>query len=85
MGWNVLREFQGRSYAIAGDAPEIAAASGRLRWLHVYPSVDNPASSAVCRRVGFTLVGECDFQLPRGTEMRSNDRRLDLAALDASN
>ena len=86
MGWNVLPEFRGRG--IAGQAAAAAAAhaagTGRLRWLHAVPSVDNPAFNAVCRRVGFELVGECDFELPPGRFMRSNNWRLDLPALDAS-
>ncbi|GAA3390486.1 GNAT family N-acetyltransferase [Cryptosporangium minutisporangium] len=80
MGWNVLPEFQGRG--IAGQAAAAAAAhaagTSRLRWLHAFPSVDNPASNAVCRRVGFELVRECDFEYPPGRFMRSNDWRLDL-------
>ncbi|SHN38740.1 GNAT family N-acetyltransferase [Cryptosporangium aurantiacum] len=82
MGWNVLTEFQGRG--IAGKAAAAAAAhaagTGRLRWLHAFPSVDNTASNAVCRRVGFELAGECAFEFPPGRFMRSNDWRLDLPA-----
>ncbi|MFG1925144.1 GNAT family N-acetyltransferase [Cryptosporangium sp. NPDC048952] len=80
MGWNVLPEYQGRG--IAGRAASAAAAhaadTGRLRWLHAFPSVDNAPSNAVCRRIGFELVGECDFEFPPGRFMRSNDWRLDL-------
>ena len=86
MGWNVLPDFQGQGYATAAVAAAVrhAAASGRLRWLHAYPSVDNPASNALCRRIGFGLVGECDFELPRGQHLRSNEWRLDLPRLTAT-
>ncbi|GHJ49380.1 N-acetyltransferase GCN5 [Catellatospora sp. TT07R-123] len=84
-GWHILPDFQGRGLAVAA-AEEIVAitrADGRFRWLHAFPSVDNPASNAICRRVGFELVGETDFEFPKGRLMRSNDWRLDLRAAAA--
>jgi RimJ/RimL family protein N-acetyltransferase len=82
MGWNVLPPFQGRG--IAAAAATAAAARARAerkhRYLHAFPSVDNPASDAVCRKAGFSLIGECDFEYPPGSLMRSNDWRLDLTA-----
>jgi RimJ/RimL family protein N-acetyltransferase len=83
MGWNVLPPFQGRG--IAARAASAAAAhardTGHLRRLHAFPSVDNPPSNAVCRRVGFELLGECEFEYPPGRFLRSNDWRLDLFSL----
>jgi hypothetical protein len=38
----------------------------------------------VCRKAGFTLLGETEFEYPPGHLMRSNDWRLDLAAPVAS-
>jgi RimJ/RimL family protein N-acetyltransferase len=79
-GWNVLPEFQGRGIATAA-APAIAvaaAAEQRHKQLHAYPSVDNPASNAICRKAGFTLVGPYDFEFPKGSFMRCNDWRYDL-------
>jgi RimJ/RimL family protein N-acetyltransferase len=58
MGWNVLPPFQGRgiaSRAVTMAAAQ-AAADGKHRYLHAYPSVDNPASNAVCRKAGFELL-----------------------------
>jgi RimJ/RimL family protein N-acetyltransferase len=58
MGWNVLPPFQGRgiaSHAVTMAAAQ-AAADGKHRYLHAYPSVDNPASNAVCRKAGFELL-----------------------------
>ena len=85
MGWNVLPKFQGRGLAAqaAAAAAANAARTGGLRWLHAFPSVGNKASNAVCRRVGFELVGECDFEFPPGQLMRSNDWRLDLPVVSS--
>ena len=48
------------------------------RFLHAFPSVANAASNAVCRKVGFVELGECDFEYPAGHPIRCNDWRLDL-------
>ncbi|MDY0815212.1 GNAT family N-acetyltransferase [Kitasatospora purpeofusca] len=83
MGWNVLAPYRGRGIAAtaARAAVEAAARTARHRHLHAFPSVDHPASNAVCRKAGFTLVGETDFEFPPGRWMRSNDWRVDLSAL----
>lgn len=79
-GWNILPEFQGRGIASAAARAVIDAARAerRHRRLHAYPSVDNHASNAICRKAGFTLVGTCEFEFPKGNLMRSNDWRYDL-------
>jgi RimJ/RimL family protein N-acetyltransferase len=75
-----LPEFQGRGVASAAVRAVIAAArtDGRHQWLHAFPSVANAGSNAVCRKAGFALVGETDFEYPPGRIMRSNDWRYDL-------
>ncbi|PZG00840.1 GNAT family N-acetyltransferase [Micromonospora deserti] len=80
LGWAVLPAYQGRGLATAAVRAAVAAASARRsrRWAHAYPSVGNPASNAVCRKTGFTLLGETEFEYPPGHLMRSNDWRLDL-------
>jgi RimJ/RimL family protein N-acetyltransferase len=82
MGWSVLPGFQGRGIAAPAAAQAIARARQERtrRFLHAFPSVDNAASNAICRKLGFTLVAECDFEYPPGNIMRSNDWRLDLFA-----
>ncbi|KAB1904108.1 GNAT family N-acetyltransferase, partial [Micromonospora sp. AMSO31t] len=55
-----------------------AAAHGDRRFAHAYPAVDHPASNAVCRKAGFTLLGETEFEYPPGHLMRSNDWRVEL-------
>ncbi|GIF71415.1 GNAT family N-acetyltransferase [Asanoa siamensis] len=79
-GWNVLPAFQGRGVATAAVHAVIAAAraDGRHRWLHAFPRVANAASNAVCRKAGFALVDETDFEYPPGHVMRSNNWRYDL-------
>ena len=82
IGWMVLPAFQGRG--IAGQATEqairMARADGKHRFLHAFPSVENAPSNAICRKLGFTLLEECDFEFPVGHWMRCNDWQLDLEA-----
>jgi RimJ/RimL family protein N-acetyltransferase len=82
MGWGVLPAFQGRGIAGMATALAIAGArdDGKHQFLHAFPSVDNPPSNAVCRKLGFTLVEECEFEYPPGSVMQCNDWRLDLFA-----
>ena len=75
VGWSVLPEFQGRGVASAAARATVAAAraEGTRRTVHAFPSVDDPASNAVCRKAGFTLLGEADFEYPPGRRMRCHD------------
>ena len=79
-GWSVLPTHQG--LGIAGRAGEamirLAKHERRHRYLHAFPSVDNAASNAICRKLGFSLLEACDFEYPPGNPMRCNDWRLDL-------
>jgi len=82
VGWSVLTQFQGRG--IAGCATEqviaLARSDGRHRFVHAFPSIENGASNSICRKLGFTLLEECEFEYPPGHLMRCNDWRLDLVA-----
>ncbi|HTK08365.1 MAG TPA: GNAT family N-acetyltransferase [Ktedonobacteraceae bacterium] len=80
-GWSVLPAFQGRGIAGAATrlAIAMARADGKHRFLHAFPSVNNPPSNALCRKLGFTLIEECKFEYPRGSFMQCNNWRLDLA------
>jgi RimJ/RimL family protein N-acetyltransferase len=80
VGWNVVSAFQGRGIATvaAKAAAERAKARHRHKHLHAYPPVGNPASNAICRKAGFTLLVETDFEYPPGTMIRCNDWRLEL-------
>ena len=79
-GWSVLPEFQGRGIATqaATIVVERIRAQEKHRSLHAFPSVENAASNAICRKVGFVLQGEVDFEFPPGHWMRCNDWHLEL-------
>lgn len=81
-GWEVLPEFQGRGLAVAAarGVQAAARATGAHRYLHAFPRVDHAASNAVCRKAGFELLGEVEFEYPKGSWLMSNDWRVDLAA-----
>jgi RimJ/RimL family protein N-acetyltransferase len=87
MGWSVLPEFQGRGIATRAvvAAIESVKAERKHRFVHAFPSVENLPSNAVCRKAGFELLGEVEFEYPPGSFMRSNDWSLDLSVrTDAS-
>jgi RimJ/RimL family protein N-acetyltransferase len=46
--------------------------------VYAFPSVDNAPSNAICRKVGFELLGEKDFEYPPGNPLRCNEWRFDL-------
>ncbi len=79
-GWGVLPEFQGRGLAARAARAVVAEAraAGWNRYMHAFPSVGHPASNSVCRKAGFTLVGEVEFEYPKGHWITSNDWRVDL-------
>jgi RimJ/RimL family protein N-acetyltransferase len=79
-GWAVLAEFQGKGLAARAAAGliRILRREGRHRYLHAFPAPDNAPSNAICRKLGFELLGECAFEYPAGRFMRSNDWRLEL-------
>lgn len=81
-GWSVVPEFQGQGIATRATAAlvERARAEGKHQFIHAFPSVDNGPSNAICRKVGFKLQGEGDFEYPPGNILRCNDWRLDLFA-----
>jgi RimJ/RimL family protein N-acetyltransferase len=82
IGWSVLPAFQGRGVASRATAQAIVLARSEnwLRSLHAFPSVQNAPSNAICRKLGFTLLEELEFEYPPGNFMRCNDWRLDLFA-----
>ena len=82
IGWSVLPEFQGRGIATVAASLVVARAfaEGLPRAIHAFPSVENTASNAICRKVGLKLRGEYDFEYPRGSFMRCNDWVLDPEA-----
>ncbi|MDI6103626.1 GNAT family N-acetyltransferase [Actinoplanes sp. NEAU-A12] len=83
LGWKVLPEFQGRGLAGRALTRTLAHAAGqdRIRWGHAFPRADNVASNSLCRQAGFELLGEVDFEFPKGNPLRCNDWRHDLSAI----
>jgi RimJ/RimL family protein N-acetyltransferase len=82
VGWSVVPEAQGRGIASAATAQaiELARAERSHRYMHAYPNVDNAPSNAICRKLGFTLLGPEEFEFPPGNRMRCNDWRIELAS-----
>jgi RimJ/RimL family protein N-acetyltransferase len=82
IGWAVIPAFQGRGVALAAAREAIASARAEARhqFVHAYPAVENAASNAICRRLGFVLLGPCELEYPPGHSMGCNDWRLDLLA-----
>jgi RimJ/RimL family protein N-acetyltransferase len=80
VGWSVLPEFQGRGIAVAAtaDAIDLARREDLHRFMHAFPNVENAASNAICRKLGFELLEACDFEYPKGHLMTCNDWRLAL-------
>jgi RimJ/RimL family protein N-acetyltransferase len=80
IGWLVLPMYQGQGIATraAAAAIEHARHEPKYQFMHAFPSVENPASNAICRKLGFTLLEECQFEYPPGHSMTVNDWRLDL-------
>lgn len=81
-GWHVLPAAQGRGIATraAIQIARIAAATHTHRELHAFPPVTNTASIGVCRKAGFTLRGEYDFEYPKGSWLRCQDWWLPLTS-----
>lgn len=79
-GYGILPAFQGRGLAVAATlaAAGAARAEGRHRRLYAFPSIHHGASNAVCRKAGFELIGDSEFEYPKGHFIRSNVWRLDL-------
>jgi RimJ/RimL family protein N-acetyltransferase len=79
-GWSVLRAFQGQGVATRATllALDAARETDGPRAVHAFPNTDNAPSNAVCRRAGFTLLGESSFEYPPGNFERVNDWRIDL-------
>jgi RimJ/RimL family protein N-acetyltransferase len=60
------------------QAVDLARVTRRQPALHAFPSVHNAPSNAICRKLGFELLGEVEFEYPKGHWAMSNDWRLAL-------
>jgi RimJ/RimL family protein N-acetyltransferase len=80
IGWMVLPEFQGRGLGKRAVRAALDRARSRSRWdvVHAFPPVSNVPSNAMCRSLGFEMVGEVDFRF-RDRPLRCNHWRLDVS------
>jgi RimJ/RimL family protein N-acetyltransferase len=78
IGWMVLPEFQGRGLAKRAVRAVLERARDEDRWgvVHAFPGVANAASNALCRSIGFTLVGEREVDFA-GRRIHANHWRID--------
>lgn len=81
-GWMILPKYGRRGLATqaALAVASLARKERNRRFLHAFPNAENAASNGVCRKAGFTNLGEYTFEYPKGHWMRCNDWRLDLFA-----
>ncbi|MED1203073.1 GNAT family N-acetyltransferase [Heyndrickxia acidicola] len=79
-GWSVLPSYQGIGIATKAVRLAIVEASSenKYKYIHAFPSIDNPASNAVCRKLDFQFISECEFEYPPGSFMRCNNWRYNL-------
>lgn len=84
-GWSVEAEYRGRGIAPAAVLAMLdqARAAGETLPVHAYPRVDNPASNAVCRKAGFTLRREAEFEVAPGNVLHTNDWVVELVPATA--
>jgi RimJ/RimL family protein N-acetyltransferase len=78
VGWHVLRDLQGRGIATAALGQVTELARVKCRYLEAFPALDNGASNALCRRAGFSDLGQTDVEYPKGQMMRAVRWRFDL-------
>lgn len=81
-GWFVLPEAQGHrvaARALLHLIDDLRRRPEGRRSLVAFPSVENPASNAVCRRAGFVLRGSSTESF-RGAQLTVNEWEFDLDA-----
>jgi RimJ/RimL family protein N-acetyltransferase len=79
IGWMVLPPFQGRGLGSKAVRAVLDKARAERRWdvVHAFPPVSNAVSNAMCRKMGFELVEENEYQF-RDRKLRCNHWRLVL-------
>jgi RimJ/RimL family protein N-acetyltransferase len=82
IGWSVLPSFQGKGIATIAVklAIDKASSENKYKYIHAFPSIDNPASNSICRKLDFNFVSKCEFEYPPGNLMQCNNWRLNLIA-----
>lgn len=80
MGWNVFTPFKGRGLATQAGlwVIEIMKQQKRHPYVHAFTTQDNDASNAICRKLGFELIGIKEVEYPAGVFHQANNWRLTL-------
>jgi RimJ/RimL family protein N-acetyltransferase len=75
----VLPSFQGQGLGSEAVRSILSRARSEGRWdvVHAFPPTSNARSNAMCRKMGFSKVEECDFAF-RDRILRCNHWELDL-------
>ncbi|MBT2738606.1 GNAT family N-acetyltransferase [Bacillus sp. ISL-7] len=79
-GWSVLPSYQGKGIATKAVklAIEEASSENKYKYIHAFPSIDNPSSNAICRKLDFQFISDYEFEYPPGSFMRCNNWRYNL-------
>ena len=77
MGWTILPSYQGRGLATQAVQALLDKAQTEGRWgpIHAFPATSNAPSNAMCKKMGFTLLEECDLDYS-GRALRCNHWKL---------
>ncbi|MBN3545030.1 GNAT family N-acetyltransferase [Fictibacillus barbaricus] len=80
IGWSVLPQFQGKGIATLAVKLAIneAIKEKKYKYIHAFPSVENPASNAICRKLNFSFISDCEFEYPPGNLMHCNNWRFTI-------
>ncbi|MDD2774274.1 MAG: GNAT family N-acetyltransferase [Elusimicrobiales bacterium] len=80
MGWMILPAYQGRGIATEAGLMvlERARLEKKFKTVHALASSENGASNAVCRKLGFSLIGEADISY-NGPPHKHNDWAMEFA------
>ena len=81
-GWEIVTAQHGRGIGTRAAATLMARLKpvAVYRYVFAYPTPDNPGSNAVCRKLGFELLGVEEVEYPKGIFDPHNIWRLDLKA-----
>lgn len=79
IGWMILPPFQRQGLGSEAVRAILDKAQAEKRWdvIHAFPSITNAPSNALCRKMGFSLIEECDLEWA-GRMLRCNHWQLDL-------
>lgn len=79
ISWMLLAAYQGRGLASAAARTlvERARSDDRFDALHAFTAITNGPSNAICRKLGFVHVEECEIDYA-GRPFRAHHYRLDL-------